>query len=230
MNEVPAALLAHNTLERWKPATLVLIGLAGALSSSVKLGDVVVADQVDGYLENAKVNPTADKQGYEFGLSGDVYKTSYRIWNAAQHFEYSVPLLFQAWKQRTEEAQLDLFTRQQRYKLLGDDRINEQPQILKGHIASGPLVVAAEIFAEWLKQRDRKYIAVEMESMGVMATVYRHPIPRDTLILRAISDDGKEDKSLLNRIGGGAIRRYAMRNAIQLLWSFLDAGILSQHP
>ncbi len=230
MGEVPAALLAQNTLVRWKPATVVLIGLAGALSSNVKLGDVVVADQVDGYLQNAKVNPTADKQGYEFGLSGDVYKTSNRIWNAAQHFEYSMPILFRAWKHRTEEAQLDLFTKQQRYKLLGDDKINEQSQILKGHIASGPLVVAAEIFADWLKQRDRKYMAIEMESMGLMAAVYRQPILRDTLILRAISDDGKEDKSSLDSIGGGAIRRYAMRNAIQLLWSFLDAGILPQHP
>ena len=230
MGEVPAALLAQNTIVKWKPATVVLIGLAGALNSSVKLGDVVVADQVDGYLQNAKVNPTADRQGYEFELSGDVYKTSNRIWNAAQNFEYAIPIIFRAWKQRTEEAQLDLFTKQQRYKLLGDDKINEQSQIIKGHIASGPVVVAAEIFADWLRHRDRKYMAIEMESMGLMAAVYRQPVLRDTLILRAISDDGKEDKSLLDSIGGGAIRRYAMRNAIQLLWSFLDAGILPQNP
>ena len=227
MGPLRAGLLAQKTIMRWKPTTVVLIGLAGALNSSVKLGDIVVADQVDGYLENAKVSPIPGTNDYDFALSGDVYRTSARVWNAAQHFEFSKREAYLAWQKATEEKQRTLLGKQ-RFKLLGEDMMHEQAQIIKGHIASGPVVVAAKTFADWLKTRDRKYMAIEMESLGVMAAVNEHPIMRDTLILRAISDDGKEDKSTLDNIGGGVIRRYAMSNAIQLLWSFLDTGMLSQ--
>ena len=229
MGAVPASMLAQNMIMSWKPSTMVLIGLAGALNDGVKLGDIVVADQVDGFMENAKVNPAANDRGYDFSLSGEVYRTSSRIWNAAQNFEFSQRDAFLAWQKGTEETQRSLLGKQ-RFKLLGEDMMREQAQIIKGHIASGPVVVAATPFAKWLKGRDRKYMAVEMESMGMMAAVDRQPIVRDTLILRTISDPSNEQKSLLDTIEDGVIRRYAMRNAIQLLWSFLDTGLLPQQP
>ncbi len=59
-----------------------------------------------------------------------------------------------------------------------------------------------------------------------MAAVYEQADPKRTLVIRGISDDGDEHKKELDAIENGAFRRYAMRNAIQLLWRFFDAGIL----
>ena len=98
--------------------------------------------------------------------------------------------------------------------------------MVDGHLASGPTVGAAPAFKDWLKTRDRKYLALEMETGGLMAAVYEQADPKRTLILRGISDDGDEHKEELDKMGEGAFRRYAMHNAIQLLWRFFDAGIL----
>jgi hypothetical protein len=55
-----------------------------------------------------------------------------------------------------------------------------------------------------------------------MAAAWDAVRPVQTLVLRAISDFGDERKAALDQINGGAFRRYAIRNAIHLLWHFLD--------
>lgn len=229
MGPTPAALQTEKMIARWNPSTLVLPGLAASLSANARLGDIVVASQVDGYLENAKANPSANQQGYDITFSGEVYKTSSTILRQVQNFEFSAPDIFQAWQSGTEETQRKLLG-SERLDLISKKLMHEQAQVIDGHIASGPIVGAAQSFTNWLKSRDRKYLALEMEAMGVMTAVYNQAsIKRnDTLILRAISDYGNEDKTKFDNTNEGAIRRYAMHNAIQLLWSFLDAGLLPQ--
>ncbi len=230
MGPTRAALQAEKMIARWNPSTLVLPGIAASLSASAKLGDIVVADQVDGYMENAKANPTTDQQGYDLAFSGEVYRTSSTLLKEVQNFEFSAPDIFQAWQAGTEAMQHELLEAE-RYELISKKLLRKQAQVIDGHIASGPVVDAAQAFTNWLSKRDRKYLALEMEAMGVMTAVYNQASTKNTgtLILRAISDYGNEEKSKLDTTGEGALRRYAMHNAIQLLWSFLDAGILSQN-
>ena len=52
-------------------------------------------------------------------------------------------------------------------KLTATGHIRGKPKIEEGHIASGPVVAGATSFVEFIKKKDRKYLAVEMESAGV---------------------------------------------------------------
>ena len=88
---------------------------------------------------------------------------------------------------------------------------------------------AASAFVRWLRARDRKYLAVEMEAAGLMAAGYKQAVAARTLVLRGVSDIADERKAALEDQSTGALRRYAVRNAIRLLWSLLDAGLLARH-
>ena len=45
------------------------------------------------------------------------------------------------------------------------------------------------------------------------------------MMLRGISDFGDKRKKDLDKIGRGGLRRYAMSNAIKLLWHFMEAEL-----
>jgi nucleoside phosphorylase len=77
-----------------------------------------------------------------------------------------------------------------------------------------------------LRNRDRKYLAIEMESAGVLCAAYTREI--HTFIVRGISDTGNEMKAELDKIDKGAIRRYAMINATMFLWTLLDLNLLER--
>jgi nucleoside phosphorylase len=224
-----AALQTQRMITRWNPTTLVLPGIAGSLNSTIRLGDIVIANQIDGYQESAMANPIPGQSGYTLAFSGEVYRASRGLLNAVQHFEFSAPNTFQAWQKSSQEALQQLaLSPEQRAQLVNDKLLREQAQITEGHIASGSTVGAAPAYTAWLKTRDRKYLAIEMEALGFMTAVYQAANNIDTLVLRAISDLGDENKEKLDKVGDGLLRTYAMRNAVQLLWSFLDAGLLLQ--
>jgi hypothetical protein len=85
-------------------------------------------------------------------------------------------------------------------------------------------VGASKDFAGWLRDRDRKYLALEMETAGVMNVVYQHAGDERLLAVRAISDLSDDRKSMLDDVGGGALRTLAMRSAIRLLNVLMRAG------
>lgn len=226
MGSVKASLVTQRLISQRKPSTLVMLGIAAALSNDVRIGDVVIASQVDAYLENSKAIPTTGGKEFEFTLSGEVYRSSSDLLNSVRNFEFVYSNLFQDWREHCSRELQQLVPKESIEQLIGSKRLRDQVQILDGHLASGPTVGAAPAFKDWLKTRDRKYLALEMETGGLMAAVYEQADPKRTLVLRGISDDGDEHKKKLDDIEEGAFRRYAMRNAIQLLWRFFDAGIL----
>ena len=81
-------------------------------------------------------------------------------------------------------------------------------------------------FKTWLKHRDRSYLALEMESMGVLSAIYKATPATGSLVLRGVSDYGDERKKELDAIGKGSLRQYAMHNALQLLWKLMELGVL----
>ncbi|HTN87718.1 MAG TPA: hypothetical protein VL242_28755, partial [Sorangium sp.] len=108
--------------------------------------------------------------------------------------------------------------------------VRERPDLMVGAIACGDTVGAAEAFGSALKrQRNRNLMALEMESGGLLAAVHAKADLSRTLVIRGISDCSDERKKELDRIGAGALRRYAMGNAIELLWQLLELGALPRH-
>ncbi len=225
MGTLKAGLATDKLISRWHPHTLVIMGITASLDAEVALGDVVVAEQVNMYLENSKAVPATGNAGYTFQLSPEVYRSAYDIVSAIQHMEFRHKEIFQDWQQRCAVELQQLPSHEEIVAMIQKEDVRAYPFVHIGHLASGPTVGGARAFKNWLKQLDRKYLALEMETGGFMEAAYERLHSR-TLIIRAISDYGDERKKKLDNAGKGAFRRYAIHNAIRLLWSLFERDIL----
>ncbi|TKJ35671.1 MAG: hypothetical protein CEE38_13740 [Planctomycetes bacterium B3_Pla] len=217
-----SALWTKRLNERWSPDIFVNIGIAGGIHDDVMLGDVVIGTQVDNYLENAKAQPRRRGLAHDFSFSGDPFKTDRFLTNVLQQMEFSHCEAFKEWQDQGSKG-LDEIPERQRIKLLRKELIRERPQVEEGHIASGQIVGAASAFVNWLNnQRDRLFLALEMESAGVALAVYEECRNTRLLVIKGISDYGDERKKELDKIGKGKIRKLAMQNATRLLIALLS--------
>jgi nucleoside phosphorylase len=228
MGSLNTGLAAQHLLERLNPATLVMLGIAGGLSADLSLGDVVVATQADDYLAQAKAVHSAGEQGFTYERSGEVYRSSTELVRAAQNLEFAYPSQFAHWSAEAAAARDRLVPATAQGELQQAGLLRAQARFETGHIACGSTVGATPGFTNWLKLRDRKYLALEMEVVGMLAAVYERVEQRRTLVLRGISDFADERKAQLDRVQGGALRTLAMHNAVQLLWALLEAGLLAR--
>ena len=230
MGPTKAAAVTERLLARFNPKTIAMVGIAAGIHSDVKLGDVAVARQVDEYLSSAKAGPATTGAGFDFQLGGEVYRGSEDLVNAASNLEFAFKPDFGKWQAQCWRTLLELVGEPKATELVTSDLARREPHIEPVHLASGPVVGAAEAFSEWLHQKgNRNYKALDMESGGVMASATSRSEGMRTLILRGISDYGDERKKKLEAVGKGALRTWAMRNALQLLWTLLEAGVLPRH-
>jgi nucleoside phosphorylase len=221
-----AGIVGDRLIEAFSPRTLVNIGIAGAMDHQVLVGDVVIAEQCDDYLASSKAIP-AKGGSFKFEFSGDPYKTTDAFVRHADNIQFAH---MDAFARMSEECRTSRggvipdakFEQLQKRKIVAPD-----PRILTGRVASGSTVGAADSFVRWLRlDRDRKYLALEMESAGVLTAA--HSRGTQTLIIRGISDFSDERKKRLDKIGGGILRRYAMNNAIALLWQYLELELFER--
>jgi nucleoside phosphorylase len=204
-----------------RPSILVNIGIAGGIHEDVLLGDVVVANQVENYLADAKAKPSKIKTRFEFSLAGDPYKTDSNLVNRAQNMEFAYPKEFQAWKAECGNASAEI-PPEHLEALLRNSFIRQKPCVEEGHVACGPVVAAAEEFVIWLKNiSDRTFLAIEMESAGGALALYESATGTRHLVIRGISDFGDSRKKDLDNIECGAVRKLAMQNATRFLFSLL---------
>jgi nucleoside phosphorylase len=222
MGPTKAALVTQHLVKEWNPGTVVMLGIAGGLDKELSLGDVVVASVVDNFLDRGKAIPTQDSNSFALALAGDPYRPNAELINKIQHFEFTSPDAYQRWRQACSDQLQTLLPSKKRNQLIRKKWLREAASIKDGHIASSPIVGAAEQFADWLKQRDRSYMALEMEAGGLMAALCDGVDPKRALIIRGISDFADERKAKLDKTREGGIRRYAMRNCISLLWALLE--------
>lgn len=230
--EKKAALVTDHIIRTWKTKTIVVIGIGASMNKDVAVGDVVVAKQVDSYIEDSKAvvqkksSGKKKSSGFSFKFGGEVYRASGDLIKFVQNFEFIKEDLFQSWMKTCSKNLKGALSKDEMDKLLSKKILHEFPKLLDGNIASGPTVGAAEAFTEWLKNRDRNYYVLEMESGGILTAIYDLIDPSKSLVLRGVSDYGDERKKKLDQIKDGVLRRYAMHNAIQLLWFLLEAGAL----
>lgn len=216
-----SSLWAQRLNADWQPSILVNIGIAGGIHEDVRLGDVVVATQVENYIADAKAVPATTAEQFHFELAGDAFKTDPILASKLQNLEFSHVQVFSEWQKAGADASLEI-SEQQRTDLLRKDFLREKPTLEEGHIASGPIVGAAEAFVKWLKGRgDRSFLALEMESAGPALAIHEGGAHTRYLVIRGISDFGDERKKELDEIGKGGIRRLAMQNATRLLTTLL---------
>jgi tetratricopeptide (TPR) repeat protein/nucleoside phosphorylase len=230
MNPEPAALQTERLLAHWSPRAVVMLGIAAGIHSDVRVGDVLIASQVDNYLATAKAQGGRTPDSFEFSLGGTVFHADYNLLTQVRNFEFFAPQVFSRWQQDCVQGLTELVPDEAvRTALLKKGLVRAAPDLLDAHLASDSVVGAAQQFTQWLRsKRDRNLKALDMESAGLMAAAVRRMEPARTLVICGISDYGDERKSDLDAVREGALRRYAMRNATRLLWSLLEAGALSE--
>jgi nucleoside phosphorylase len=223
MGPTDAGMVGDRLIAQFNPATIVSIGIAGSMDKEVLVGDVVVADQTDEYLASSKAIETKDKQDWNLQFSGNPYKSDPAYVAHAMNLKYAHPEATQNWEELNKRKLLEWIGSVSTDALVSQQLISKVPGIHTGHIASGPIVGAANQFVQWLKEKhDRKFLALEMESAGVLNAAHKRAV--SSLIIRGISDYTDERKTKLDDIGKGALRRYAMNNALALLWVLMNRG------
>lgn len=230
MNPEPAALQTERLLSHWAPRAVVMLGIAAGIHPDVRVGDVVIASQVDNYLATAKAQGGSTPDAFEFSLGGTVFHADFNFVTQVRNFEFFAREVFSRWQQECAQVLAELVPAEAvRTALLQKRLVRAAPDLLDAHLASDSVVGAAQQFTQWLRsKRDRNLKALDMESAGFMAAAVRRMEPARTLVIRGISDYGDERKHDLDAVGEGALRRYAMRNATRLLWALLEAGVLSR--
>jgi nucleoside phosphorylase len=221
MGLVATTAAATRLLDRFDPGVLAVVGIGGALSDELRLGDVVVGSVIQEYLKNAKVSSGRGSRT-AFQPAGDGWPLPERLRNFANNFRYIAPDSYRSWarfaKVRGVEADLPFAT------TIGARR---EPEYFVQPIASGDLVVTDPAFTSWLLSHDRKRAVIEMEGAGAARAVKEYDQDVALIVLRGISDFADEGKAVLDAVasgpGGGAWRRYAAQNAIELLIAFLAA-------
>ncbi len=243
MGESSSARAAERVISEYAPAFVGVIGIAGGLDKDLKLCDVVIADKVESYLENAKVSPrpltwpkwfariweffskSSEVGSFfeEFQLAGEPFRPSAKIYKAIESFEFTCQAGFDEWQNLgAKDASLLLSKSDAVYAQM----VNSSPSIHLGSVASGPVVAAHPKFAAFLKRKNRKLSAIEMESGGVLLSVHHQNIQPQSFVIRGISDFADDRKSQLDGVQDGGFRKLAMQNATRLFVELLKHGLL----
>ncbi len=230
MGPMSAILATQRMMDLYQPLTYVVLGIAAGIHPDVCLGDVIIADSVDSYIDRGKLAGKDDSGAFSLSLSGQVYQCSADLLHRLHAFKYHNSRIYRQWHQASarfwkknpmEETPL------QRLVQTGTLRLPVTYTI--GPLASGPLVLASSSFKELLLRRNRSLLGVEMETGGILAALNQDLKQKRSLVLRGISDYGDERKAELDKIQQGILRQFAMHNTVQLFWKLLEAGIFQQN-
>ena len=203
MGSESAGASAQVVLDKFTPDIVLLLGIAGAISSDIKIGDVCISNEIIDVLQNAKVFDKGRQT--EIMFAPNFYTVGAEL-IASFTFLRSHPGLkglYEDWQLGADESAAALG--------ISDSDLRS---IHIGPIACGP-VVASKRYLEKLKQLHRKVLAIETESGGAGSRVQERNIA--FLSIRGISDMADDKKAALEKETAGAARKLAMRNACSLL-------------
>ncbi|UQA57153.1 tetratricopeptide repeat protein [Polyangium aurulentum] len=229
MGESQATRVTERMISLWQPASIVVVGIAAGVHDDLRLGDVYVPPQAVQYMQDAKASPKKDDpSAFTLVPGAPAYRADHALLDAVRNLEFEHPEIHRRFR---AECAKDLETlvrdASMRERLFAEDLVRREPTLLAdGHVATGPVVGAAAAFSAWIRTHDRNVKALEMESAAVLLAAQTRGTPKRALAIRGISDHGDDRKKALDEIGGGSLRKYAMRNAVRLLWALLDAKAL----
>lgn len=170
MGNVESAQRTTQLIQHLQPANVFMVGIAAGFKFKVKLGDVLVADQVF-YYEEQKQKPSKNESRPR------VYAVDSLLLDRAKNYDETV------W-----------------HELVESERPNEpdnidKPRVHFAPIAAGEKVVADEAMANDLQRVHAKILGIEMESFGV-AVAAANALERPRfLAIRGISDYANSTKN-----------------------------------
>lgn len=198
-----AALITQPTIEHFDAAAVLLVGVAGALSDGVRLGDVVVARKVYGYHGGRE---SVDG----FAARPDVWEPSYAMDQLVRSARRNRPWVF----------------------LSPGALPDPEPRVRFEPIASGDVLIGfrdSETVRR-IRRHCNDAVAVDMESHGVFHAVRMHRTVQ-ALSVRGISDHADASKAAADA-GGSQERasRHAAAFALRVLRDLRPDGPLPPEP
>lgn len=185
--------LTAKIINRWDPAYIILVGIAGSFHKDVRLGDVIVSQQVF-YYDPGK----ASSEGILYRPEG--YPCSAVLVRQAEALQLDQKA-FDSWIHTTQSSAL---RKAESEKAEGQDRAQKQlvgdalrgyrPAIHFGTVASGSLVIADKKKQEELLLLHGKIIGTEMEGAGVLHAAFNREVPKAAIVIKGISDAADKDK------------------------------------
>jgi nucleoside phosphorylase len=224
-----AADIASTLLDRFAGAAVVVIGITGALSDDLKLGDVLIPNQVSAYLENSAAEDTGGDT-WQLVRSGKTFTSdAYLLDRARDAAERSSPS-HRRWTGNGARRLQRRLGKDDAAKALGLGVTGKAPRIFAGdhHLATGPVLAKSLAFAKWLKGHNRKVAAVEMETAAIYEATETEIQPRRRLAIRGISDFADDRKQLVEREYRGKFREISMLNASDFFLELLKAGVFAK--
>lgn len=170
MGNNEAAISTTRLLQRWNPANVLMLGIAGGVRGKVELGDVVVA-KYGFYYESAKLTMEGEQM-------------------QPQHFAVDRLLFGRAYTYEATDWR----------GTIGVARPGEQlkpilPNVHFAPIASGEKVIADSVMISKLLQVCPKLVAVAMEGAGTARATRSHICPPRFLEVRGICDFADAEKN-----------------------------------
>jgi nucleoside phosphorylase len=220
MGPLDASNLTTRMIDRWDPAYILLVGIAGSFAKDVNLGDVLVSQQVF-YYDLGKATPSGIQyrpQGYPASVALTRQLEALRLdpealakWHGAA--SKSAAALARAAGSRA-------VGRRARKTLLAHD-----PQVHFGTIASGSLVIVSPRKRKELLQLHGRILGTEMEGAGMMHAAYYHrEIPTSAIVVKGVSDPANTSKDQLDALGHW--RTLAKENPVRLALAMMRRGRL----
>ena len=206
MGHKKAALFTQAVVQRWRPRSVVVVGIAGSLAPKQhQLGDVVVATKIldcelagiEGAAQHVRFRPTT--HAVDRTLLG---------WFRAI---VNDPAAYEVWRRECRRSPAG-----RRLSQLG--RLPQDgPDVHFAPLAPGNEVVkSAPRGAKLRKELDKTIAGVEMESGGVLAALGDASSGASAAIVRGIFDFANGREATLDALTGGAFRAYAADNAARL--------------
>jgi nucleoside phosphorylase len=167
MGRVKATAATGDAIRRWQPRYVILVGIAGGVAAKgIKLGDILVSDQVVDY-ELQKVISENDVD-----IRWEVHRADSRLIAAARNLTMNDWQKFIQTKRPRPGA----------------------PRRHVGPIASGDKVIAFGEVLEKYRNHWPALIGVEMEAVGVAAASFQAANPPGFFMVRGVSDLANQQK------------------------------------
>mgnify|MGYP003564906791 CR=1 FL=1 len=169
MGQLNAALLTRDVIDEWNPKKLILVGIAAGLGKEVKLGDIVVSDQIVDY-ELGKITPTGTAPRWS------VYRSDPRLKEKLANYKNT------DWTKHIASK-----------RPVGNQSVI--PAVHTGVVLSGNKVIADEKTAGALGSIWTRATAIEMEASGIASALYLKEQSPSFIMIKGICDhaDSKKD-------------------------------------
>ena len=200
-------------LERYRIGLVVGVGIAGALSDDMHLGDVCYTGRVIDVYENSKaIDVDGDSSVLDLEFSPVFYETDTNITRSI-NFARSQPDMSAAYDQWVENQHQKSEELCPNKLPIRDGTLKdlERPSSLNGSIVCG-MVSKSKKYNERMKGLDRRVLAIETESGAIFRQAKAASV--QALTIRAISDYADSNKTKLENSTRGSVRELAACNAV----------------